>query len=371
MADKQNIMEEFRIDEISAVDLPAQVGAKMTIMKRNMEKRIALTSMAAGHAHMIVGISGSSGELAELRAGFTSATSTDGHRHSWIMDDAGNIIIADEEGHTHGIGALVTKSDLEAMENVLPKEGTLAGLLDPGQEPAGTADKLGTSEDIMTKQDDKAVEDKAVELEAMKKRAERAEKVAELNDAEKTYMKGLGKEDQDGFLALDADDRGKELAKADEDDSVVFKDNGVEYRKSDDPRLVNLAKQAKAEREKNELLAKAAKDGELQKLAAELQYLPGETKDKIVLLKGIDLLSREDRETALESLRAQNKLMEKHYVSLGTRKAPGAGGDPEDDLDTMAKAINEKDPNLTEAQAMVKAMETPEGQALYAKHIGL
>ena len=370
---KRNIMKEFRMDEIGAVDRPAQVGAKMTIMKRHVEKRLALTTMTAGHAHMIVGTTSSSEEMGELRAGQTSFT--DGHSHSWIMDDAGNIILADSEGHTHGIGALIMKSDLEALANVLPKEGSLADLLKEGQETVSekTATKSGASEDIMPKPEDQAAKDKAVkdQIDKLEKRAKHAEKIAELNDAEKTYMKDLGKKDQDRFLGLDADGRANELKKNDEDDKIVFTDNGTDYRKSDDPRLVNLAKAAKAEREKSDLLAKAAKDTELQKQASELQYLPGETKDKIALLKGIDAMSDEDRSTALDNLKAQNKLMEKHFKTLGTTTSPKTGENAENDLDEMAKSLQEKDPTLTEAQAMVKAMETPEGQALYAKHIGL
>lgn len=422
---RRNVMKEFRIDEISAVDHPAQAGARFVIAKRDMSKRLAMTTMSAGHAHLIVGTQGMNDMASELRAGKTSYT--EGHAHDWFADDAGNIIVGDAMGHTHGIAAMVMKADdywkrdfsaeersrladsgaampdgsypisdqkdlanaIQAfgrakdkaavarhirtraktlgLADMLPKEGSLADSM-------GKDDSVSTADDgntTMTNKDDKAVAQTA-EFEALQKRAERAEKVAELNDVQKAYLKGLTDKDQERFLALKGDLRDAEIAKSKEGDEVLFRDeDGTEYRKSDDPRLVTLARRSAAERAERIRIEKLAQERELDQLVSELSSLPGEDAERRVLLKGVLGLPETAREGMLKSLRAQNKSFAKAFQTIGTSDQPKGESSVEAGIDEIAKGIRAKEPKLTEAQAMVKAMDTPEGRKLYAKHIGL
>lgn len=481
---KRNIMKEFRIDEISAVDFPAQRGAKAVIMKREdpkrvpkgkpgggqfgggsgggnkgpkgvgkdvsgspirvgdrvtvvggakgegevgtvksganrsiivrlksgersyhegnlkvkkasdvelIAKRLAMSTMTAGHAHLIIAAHSSMGSAGELRAGKTSFV--EGHDHDWLMDDAGNIILGDSQGHTHGIAAIVMKAEEEleedseegseeeleeeaddedegeleeeedevppqARKRILPQGGTLA-------KPLGKDSGLAGKELIM---DEKEM---IAQMEALQKRADRAEKLAELSDAEKVFLKGLTTEEQGGFLALDSRSRTDRIKKAEAANQVEYTDlDGQVYRKNDDPRLIALAKRSDDDRRERLRMEEKAGEAELQKLAAELSHLPGEEKGRKALLKSVLALPAQERDEALKALRAQDKAFSKAFVSKGTSSAPSSDS-AEASIDELAKAVREKHPNLTEAQAMVKAMESPQGQALYAKHIGL
>jgi hypothetical protein len=125
---KRRRVKKFRLDEISLVDRPAHAPARIAIMKReadtpvveSIQKKLAMTSLAAGHAHAVVMVRAAPDGLAELRAGQTSFV--DGHAHDWVMDDAGNIIFADSEGHSHGLSILITKEQLDELAELEKRE---------------------------------------------------------------------------------------------------------------------------------------------------------------------------------------------------------------------------------------------------------
>lgn len=377
----RNIMKEFRMDEISAVDRPAQAEAKMTIMKRDSKKTLnqpstgdvhvagqdddelkkvletAVTDQRDGHAHIIVGLRASQDGLAEVRSGLTSFA--DGHAHAWAMDEAGNILIADEEGHTHGIAAMMQKQ-LTPEEPAAPEEDN---------PPAGdsSAESIGDSgEATMTEQKTPAA-DPAVtpeQLEKLQKRLEKAERYGQLNDAEKAFMKSLDEADQAEFLDLDDSERRDRLAKAQEEDKVVYtSEDGDVFRKSDDPRLVKQAKQLDEERKRRKQMEEKAEKTALEKRASELPFA-GDLESRTLLLKAISVLPEQEREKAEQVLKANAERLESAMKTLGT----SAAGNPEaDPIEDIAKRIREKDPTLTESQAYAKALETPEGQAAFAK----
>jgi len=115
---KKRIMKEFHLAEISLVDSPAQEPARVAILKRDADvsKRLAITTMTAGHAHSITTTDPYGGER---RMGQTSYV--DGHVHDFIVDEAGSFFVADAQGHNHGI-AVLTKRKFSAEERE-----TLAG----------------------------------------------------------------------------------------------------------------------------------------------------------------------------------------------------------------------------------------------------
>jgi len=342
MTERKNIMTEFRMDEISIVDNPAQKDAKVVLAKRAeaVQKRLALTTLTAGHSHLIVGIQASSDGLSEVKAGRTSYA--DGHEHSFVIDDAGNIIIADAEGHSHGLSVLVKADNLN--------EEQLASLETVPFEASETAEAIGTSGETTMSDQNKNVAETAAneELETLKSDLAKAQRLAELNDAEKAYLKGLGEDAQTEFLTLDAEGRQSEIEKSTEENSVIFKSlNGTEYRKSDDPRLVELAKES---------------DEEKKKRAKELS-IPGDESAKANLLKAIDTLPEGERAGALELLKANAERLSKAETTLGTTEAPA--DDSADPVDGIAKKLRDADPSLTPEQAYSKALSTPEGLAAH------
>jgi len=201
----------------------------------------------------------------------------------------------------------------------------------------------------------------AKQLEEAQARVERAEAVAELSDAQRGIFKSLDEDAQTAFLALSPEQREGEVAKAADANAVVEVIDGVEYRKSDDPRLIQLAKSAAAEKAlRLESEARAA-EGDLRKRAEALSGLPGTVEVRMSILKGIDALPEADRGPALEALSAQNEQMAKAFQSHGTTAVPSTVNE----LDAIAKRLRDADPSLSPEQAMAKALNTPEGAAAY------
>lgn len=394
-----SVFKEFSIDEISAVDRPAQPSATVSIMKRAKKeddipdpedegadekkkaptatsKRAFLTTPTDGHTHIL------SDEVGPDQRGAAGETSwSHGHSHPWIMNtDTGAITIGMAEGHIHTINLNGADGAPPGIIDLTPTAGTTEtfkakdGMPDPSDASKSnsgvTADPVGNvqKDNNMSDKNDKTADQEAVakQLEDLTKRAERAEKVAELSDAQRGIFKSLEGSEADSFLSMTSDQRDAEVAKAAEANAVVFEDQGIVYRKNDDERLVTLAKQAKAEREARMAAEKRAQDVDLRKRAEELKHIPGDVDVRMAMLKSIDTLAEDQRGPALEALKAQDAALAEAYKRAGT-STPAAGANP---LDELAKSVQESDPKLTPEQAMAKALETERGQELYAKSLG-
>lgn len=412
---KRKIMVKAELREISSVDKPAQEGAMAPIMKRamlvaklkpskgekedefrsrfmsdarmkeeypdekqrlavagsmyrhRMSKRIVMTSQSAGHAHSIITNRPDGGESLTGETSYSSGErDMPGHTHPWVMDEAGNIYIGDAHGHTHAVAILVMKQDDGQEEDVL---AVLKGIV---TSTAGNDAAVGGGQDgdhSMTPEEKAAMEKAAQEkLDAMQKRAERAEKLAELTDAQRAVFAKLDDQGKDRFLAMSQDERQAEVAKAADLNPIVYTSpSGEAFRKNDDPRLVALAKRADEERAARLTTEKALRTERLQKQAEELKHLPGSLEERVALLEAIELLPTEKRAPALNALKAQDAGLAKAFETRGHAGSPQPTEGPEAELQTIAKRLRDADPKLTEAQAMVKALETPEGQRAYSQ----
>jgi len=304
---KRRIMKEFRVDEISAVDFPAQVTARAVIMKREP---------------------------------------TDAEKEKAM--EAGNVG--------------------EDPPSKNKKKQVKDGLPEPAKTSKNTSGDLNANEAEMAKTDEKTAENEAVtKLAEMTKRAERAEKIAELSDAQRGIFKSLEGDAPDEFLALTSDQREVEVAKASDANAVVYTDaTGMENRKSDDSRLVAMAKRADEERALRVATEEKAVLNDLAKRAETLKHIPGDLEARMDLLKGVDSLPEDKREAAMAALVAHDAGLAKSFESNGASNS-GLGGDV---LENVAEQIRTADSSLTAEQAMVKALDTPEGQAAYAKSVG-
>ncbi len=305
MIDKQgkivkSIFEELDLEEISAVDVPAMSGATMSIMKR---------ALPFGEE--------------------------------------------EEEG----------KPKKKKAEKGVP-DSTDASKTNSGE----SADTVGNvpNEVTMTTKNEKTVDDTAVakQLAEVTKRAERAEKVSELTDAQKGIFKSLEGDAQDMFLASTPEQRDAEVAKAAESNAVVYKSmSGEEFRKNDDPRLISMAKRDDEKTRKLGEMEEEAKKADLQKRASEFGNLPGSAEVVVSLLKAIDGLPEAERAPALEALKAQDAGLEKAFKRSGTSEVPTELNP----LNDIAKRLRVEDPSLTQDAAIAKALGTPEGAEAYAK----
>ncbi len=384
---RRRIMRALMINEISGVDVPAQEGATVTIMKRKGEpgydpkakdpkkrgrfvsdetadtvtKGAALTTAEEGHAHLVALLGPPDG--VELLSGFTSFQ--DGHGHPWIMTETGEIVIgaaqtSDGVMHTHEIDQVS-----KAEDGLSPKSTKSAGLAGSIGNEEGTT--MPDKETAKTGLDGAAIE-------ALTKRLDRAEKRADLNDVEKAYFAALeGDKAQDAFLAKTVDDRKAEIAKAappETDDPVIYTTlDGVELHKSADPAFVAVTKSNDVLRAQLEKANQAVADAAVLKRAEALDHIPGDIDARVEMLKAMDgIKDPAKREAALAALKAQNTAMGSAFATAGVISATPAADSPGGELDSLAKSYA-KDNNVSEAVAYDKVLETDAGNALYTKMV--
>ena len=380
----RKIMHSLVINFLSSVDSPAQEGAVATIMKRrsdedldrlpspakgekladfvkrfdgltkiripNKKKRDAtaksvyasvakgasLTTETNGHTHIVVTDWGNG----ESTHGDTSWV--DHHTHPWLRD-GDEIVIGAASGHSHGIAKSTKKTKTPEEPNA------------------------------MTDQEKKDAADAAT---ALTKRAERAEATLALPTAQRAHFDSLGTADADAFLAKSADEREAFVKNLADENAVVYTDlSGNEFRKSDDPRMVSMAKTNDAQA-KDLIAAKAInKRATLEKrVTDEIPHLPGDTATKCAMLGAIDDIPDETvREAALKSLKANNDALAKANVELGVAGTPLAGetltaASADVELDKLTKArVAKSTTGETYEAAYAAVLDTPEGMALYEK----
>ena len=356
MTAKKNIMRKFRMFEISGVDKPAQAGALVSLMKRatpteedaaDLQKRAGITSATRGHTHLVVINYEDDYERSGDRTHGTTSYA-DGHSHPWIMNDQGQIVIGEAAGHTHelveiGISQSAAWDFLNKNFNIEKEVGDMT----PEEMKAKAA------ADLKAKADADAVKKSLEDLQADNARLA---VLATMTDVEKGYHASLDDAGKAEFLAKSAADR-VTIAKAAEvnkaaADPVIFKSaDGQEFRKSDDPRLVSMAKQMDADRKELAISKAAAQNAAFAKTANEdFKYLPGDESVRIALAKAVDGIADETLKAgALAALKAHNAKMAPAFKNVG---AGGQGSSDTDDgsaaqadaeLDALAKSIAAKD----------------------------
>lgn len=410
------VMEEFELLEISAVDRPAQAHAKAVIIKRDGEeyktkgggskdkdkkagpsgkkpmelgldeedeekkgegkapkktKKMetgVLVSNEEGHTHLLhFGPDRNAGETSH-----NSGSSDDmGHSHPWAMNSEGMIEVGMADGHTHSVSMEDVNQALLRTLKYDSDESTVDETSDT------TAAAAASQEAVMpeAKKNEEIAELQA-QNDDLTKRAERAEAVAALKSDERAHFDGLDEAAQDEFLGKSEDERVEIVKAAGDADPVVYKSaDGVEFRQSDDPRLVKMAKDRdedrailKAEREQRETL-------ELEKRADEVfPNLPGTAIVRGQLLKAVEGIEDEEiRKGALEALKSANGgIFERASDSPESHGlAKGAGiptGDPtaETELEQLVKSY-QTEHNVTEAKAWDEVLKSDEGASLYRK----
>jgi len=286
---KKRILRALQIFELSAVDKPAQEGARAVIMKRDVAKEI-------------------------------DPLDTD----------------------TKGQGT---------------KEGEIGG--EPRNEQKGDtmtdAEKLAKAE--------KDLQDKDAELAVLKS-------ISKMTDAEKVHYEGLDDEGAAAFLKMAPAKRVTVIEKAAEADKVVYKDlGGREYRASDAPATVALAKENDENKTRLVELEKAATETVFAKRAAdELGHLPGEDAVKCALLKAISSIEDEaTREAAEGILKASDAGLGDAMKKLGTTLKKEGDETPADRLDALAKKYQAENDGISYEKAYDAATKTTEGRALYAE----
>ena len=416
---RKNIMREFTISELSAVDRPAQAHARMTIMKRaddnqDLPGESALVALIKSYgescpapllAAQEVQALDFEAVMAEDKAREAAQRVKDCVWSKWHALQRSFETIAGDDDVTPAEKVTSMKESLQQFLQALADEAeeiaesvtksittavpAIAGLLKQGDDPMTEAEKkqldgLQKSVETLTKQLEaatakepaKKAADLQGELDAVKAQVEAVTKKlgdakelvgkakeeheeavakAGMSDAEKAHMGTLEGADKMKFMRATAEERKAMMAKRADADPVVYKSesSGEEFRKSDDPRLVKLAKQAdedrkiaKEEREKREV-------AELTKRADDfLKNFTGEVKDKVDVLRAISKMDAGTQAALEKMLEAGGKAISAAFKTIGHSKEAlqktGA------DFSKRVDAIQERD-KCARHEAMSKA----------------
>jgi len=324
---KKRIMVRAKLLEISAVDKPAQPDAKVILRKRD-EPAEPVAKLKPGKD--------------ESQKDFLERFMGDERMKEEYPDQKQRVAVA--------------MSMFRSKKQLVVNEPTPAGSATPTT-PAGqeTATMTLTPDQIV----------------ALQKRLERAEKALSLSSAERELFQKMDETNQDKFLALSTADRLAEIKKANDSNPVIYTDGkGREFRKSDNALLVELAKDADEARKATQASEQRARLERVAKRAADLNKLPGEESDRVLLIEAVEKMEPEQQTKLLALLGKLNSEFAKAFTRVGTSAAPAPSEDSADaKLMAMAKSIREKTPGLTEAQAYTQALRSPEGQALYSQHL--
>lgn len=356
-------MRKFKIGEISSVDRPAQGGALSVLMKRadddidhDIAKRFFLTEGADGHSHLI--------RLDDfVRVNMGGETSwTDGHDHPFVISDSGVITIGEADDHTHSI----TMSVDEILKNGYTESEAISKMF-KGKVNKSAAKSSGSKheETIMPENKD-ALEKAQKDLKIAKAGLATATALATLSDIQKAHYAGLDDANKELFLKKSDVERTADVDLEKAADAVVYKsDSGAEFKKSDDPRLIAMAKKADVDSRALAKAQKKADDLEIAKrVGTEMSKLPGEQTAKIALAKAIDGIEDVDVRKSVNGIIAScNSGIAKAFEEVGSKES-GVTKAANDKLEELAKKYaDDKDVDIS--KAFEKVLETPEGQKLY------
>lgn len=229
-------------------------------------------------------------------------------------------------------------------------------------ESAGDGHIVKHGEPDMTNHDDAAVtETVQKQLDELTSRAERAEQIIKMDTPTRAFFDGLSEENQDLFLVKSDTERAADVRNAEAADKVVYKSaSGTEFRASDDPRLVEMAKRADEEVAKRLETEERLEKADLAKRAeSELSNAPGTVEVRGQILKALNGV-----EGAEEFVKAANEALAGAFTPVGTSE--GTLSKAEDRLEELAKAHAEAE-SVTIEQARAAVLETPEGVELYSQ----
>lgn len=353
----RRIMHEFRLFEISGVDNPAQVHAKMTIAKRadeywkrdfTQDQRDHLASTGAAlpdgsfpianrsdleNAIHAVGRASDPGKAkAHIISRAKSLGATDLLPKDWVGKNVGSSDNGDQDMSTD------TDKKVGELSNQI---ADLTKKLDAAEKSAAEAATTKAALAELTKQ-----------LETLKAAADPTKLAAEA-EAKKKFDEAV-KAEVEKQVAAEMTKR-DELAK--NDDTIEVDGKVMRKSQSKDPAMFDVLKAQIDQRTMDQLTKRAE---------TELKHLPGDTVVKAKGLRAIAKMSKEDREAVETMLKAGDAAMKANMKTIG--HDGGTEGSATADLQKLADA-HAAEKKVSKSDAMVAVLNTDEGKALYAKSI--
>jgi len=404
-----NVMRAFEIGEISAVDIPAQSGALMRIVK-SADGDVDMTKLDIGALtkRYIDPIDGavpfSTAMAAEMRC----------QEYHEVMEEVCPVIYAMDTSlkSIAGDSAVPPETKLTMMRNtvedfmsvirqmwssadvvMMSALGKSNEEVDDMVKKALTADQMQEQiaalekklEEVTTASTDasvaagltKQVEELNAQVADLTKKLEDESALAKMSDAEKEYMRGLSADAQRAFRSKPAGERKKLVGKAgDEGETITFK--GRTIRKSESN--ADMFEMMKAQNEEIEIAQKAAATerearqmSQYEKVAADSYgNLPGTNAEKAAVLKGLEVLDESVQNTISKMLAAGEGAIKSAFNRVGSNgdddsvhKYSGLRKNGSHPFLTKVAEVKKRD-NLGHAAAFTKARtEFPDDFADY------
>lgn len=348
---RKRIMREFKMDEISAVDSPAQKPARAAIMKRDDGAAIDAPAIAKGIAEaaaaILKGENMGARSFADVFAENEARSKMyEANEELWplysALQDSLSSIACDANLSPAGKLSAIEASVAQFTDAVRAKFPEIAEEIgktftDPGLAEIMKAARASAGNPV-TKENPMTDNTKAVaELEAQ---------IATL----KADNEALAKKASDAEAALAA----AELAK--NDATVVI--DGETIRKSEVGE--GAFKLFQKQQDKIEL-AEFAKRAE-----TEIPYLPGEAAAKAEALRAVAKMAEGPRAALEQMLKAGSEAIGKKTAPLGKDGEKPSFEKADDELDALAKAYAAEH-KVSPARAMDEVLKTAEGKAIYAR----
>lgn len=371
------VLAKFKSGEYTGVSI-AGIGERMIAARKNksgtpVSKTALFTNEVDGHQHLInLGWFDSDGCGSTTWA--VASGSDYSHSHAVTRDAEGKFLILADSGHTHELAPdqpaviLVPQDTIVVVQNRDGQreliESALSGarkstqpiaLQQPAFIPEGT---MSNAPDLA-----KQLADLNTQLVESKKSLATLRK---MSAQELALWLTLADEDATAFVSKSASERSPlviDFAKRQEVEYLA--DDGTVYRKSDDPRMITLAKAADNERRKRE-------DVELAKRASEMMSsLAGSNEVHIALLKAADGIGDEKlRKEALEAIKAANDAAKSAEIAKGHggQDDPADGGDALEAFEKGRAAFAKTKNIANPLDAHASYVKTAEGRQLKAAY---
>ena len=368
---KKNRMAEFQINEISAVDVPAQAHAKIVIMKRGESENVETNkatldkedTMSAGIKKQAVYESIAKMYINPMDGAVSFAEVIDlemqAQEYYAVMDEVCPLIyametslksIAADSSYDSSQKLNMMRETVEGFMSTLREKwdgmedmvASVVGKLEEEPEMAMTIKQLQDEVASLTAQLEEAkkasgsevgenkeletlkgkVDELTQNLEKANKDRDDAIAKASLSDAERDFHASLDAENASEFMKMNAKARlefMKTAADTDETLTVngrtvrksVVGEDAFEIMKAQEERMLDIEKQAKSDREER-IVAQLTK-----RVTDDFDALPGSTDEKVSLLKAVSSLGDAERGTLDKILKAGNDALAGAFTQIG------------------------------------------------------
>ena len=319
-------MRELKIGEMSTVDFGAQEGARILLMKRR--------------------------------------DSSDAENSETGDENLDDVLPSSDDRR---------RVDITAKTSGLKGSTSNAAILAGTRTPANAgepADDLGNQPTGVSDMAEQNAGDLSADLKKRDAEIARLNSIIDLTPEHRAHHDALPVAKRGGFLAKTDADKDAEIEAVEKANPVIYTDKkGREYRKNDDRRLVEIAKERDEDAEAMAKFRVEAEHVKIEKQAdALLSLVPGERVHKMALVRQVNAIEDAETRTAVEKmLEGANKVYKMAMSTQGITETRSSVDSP-DSAEQLLKAAVEacaKEDGIAEHKAYSKVLSTPKGAQLY------